>query len=565
MDTESFFPLVAVSAAALVGGIALFQSDRISRHILSNKTLDKKRRGEYVYQWKTAIDATKLQLEYYLAGGITMHGEDPERVMKNTTFLSDEADMDDLIGKILDKEKTAIDRYYALKIDKDSHDPTDDYYVFLAHEEYSAEGVSRNNTCSSSRILLYELPLIKFGMKLCQAFEDQLTTTTLCFVADASSGKASSMLEGLVKAAKTGVAVLSEPFWMVQLALLAETSILSSSKIQKLFFALCRLDAWSVRNQMGEAKTVMITLPGQATIRTLLPLTVAVFPEERHVFSYDGCVASVQRGIYGKKTYQRGKLRTTLSKILCGLCDDPVREATPMPSNSPLTKDATLSTLPTALANISVQYAQVVESWMSSVDAYFKLKQQEKSNGYLPYCFKVGFLVDNPKGNFEPRTDSFWSLSSLLQFITGCRSRPLPEGGIDAAKEWLKDYNQHQFELQERINKVVAISEHERQMIENCCFQHKLILIGNKTLQDTVLPKEHWTLKQAVRAGCSCCDPDPYEQMQDEDQDGDESKHDRSASFSGSPGPLAMVFTADQTTNGYVDGKMSFAFDPTRF
>jgi hypothetical protein len=78
MDTESFFPLVAVSAAFLVGGLALFQSDRISRLVLDNKTLDTKRRGEYKYQWKTAIDATKLQLEYCLAGGIEMHGEDPD-------------------------------------------------------------------------------------------------------------------------------------------------------------------------------------------------------------------------------------------------------------------------------------------------------------------------------------------------------------------------------------------------------------------------------------------------------------------------------------------------------
>ncbi|KAG7355739.1 hypothetical protein IV203_000425 [Nitzschia inconspicua] len=583
VSSDSFFPLIAVSAAALVGGLVLLQSDRISRRILDSQQLDTKRRGEYRYQWKTAFERTKLQLEYYFAGGIEKHKEDPECVMKNTTYISDDTEMDALVRTIVSldvKTDMTTDRYYTLKIDQDPHDPTGDYFVFLARQS------------SDSRIQLYELPLIKFGMKLAEAFEDQLTTTTLCFVADASSGKASSLLEQLVTLSKTGVAVLSEPFWMAQLATLSEAKVFANDKIQKLLFALCRLDAWSVRNHVGDAKTVMITLPGQTTVKTLLPLVTAVFPEDRHLFSYDGCVASVQRAIYAKKVYKRrNKLETKLSSIIHGLCQDPVRYTTPLPSYSPLTKDVSLATLSNAFANVPVRQAQVVEAWMSSVDAYFKLKQDEVAgtNGYLPFCFKLGFLTNSPKGNFEPLTDSFWSLTALLQFITGCRSRALPEGVLDAAKEWLKDYNQQQSMQQLQMDKSVVISESERKMIENCCFQHKLILIGNKTLQDTVLPKEHWTLKQASRAGCSCCGPDPYDQMEaeEEDDDSDEYKNGRSITTRGidmnTPGAFAMVLKADnnKTTaasdgggtrptpsskkSGYVDGKMGFAFDPTRF
>jgi len=424
---------------------------------------------------------------------------------------------------------------------------------------------------------------VKFGMKLAKAFEDQLTTTTLCFVADASSGKASSMLESLVKESKTGVAVLSEPFWMVQLAGLLEASVLASSKIQKLLFALCRLDAWSLREEVsqGDAKTVMITLPGQATVATLLPLVQAVFPEDRHLFAYDGCVASVQRGIYGKRLFRRGQVQNQLASIINGLCQDPVRYATPLPSDSPLTKDVSLFSLAAALAKVPMRQAEVVEAWMSSVDAYFKLKQQETKNGYLPFCFKLGFLT-NPVGNFEQGTDSYWSLTALLQFITGCRSRALPEGVVDSAKEWLKDYNQAYAEEQRKIDKTVVLSETDRKLIENCCFQHKLILIGNKTLQDTVLPKEHWTLKQASRAGCSCCGPDPYEQMEEEEA---EERQKDGASSGGldmsAPGAFAMAFKTENNPssamgtsqdsrgpssgNGYVDGKMGFAFDPSRF
>jgi hypothetical protein len=571
-STDFFLPLVIVFGATLAGGLVLLQSDRVSRRILNSSKLDAKRRGEYRYSWKNAIEKTKLQLDYYFAGGIETYKEDPECVMKSTEFVSKEEDMNDLIHRILIK-KNRESKFYTLKIDKDPHDPTGDYFLFLVEEKMDEK---------SAVVKLYEVPLVKFGLKLAQAFEDQLTTTTLCFVADASSGKASKMLELLVKEAKTGVVVLSEPFWMIQLAGLMDAAVLTSSKIQKLFFALCRLDAWSLRDEIakGDAKTVLITLPGQATVATLLPLSQKVFPEDRHLFAYDGCVSSVKKGMYAQSQYRRGKLETQLASIINGICQDPIRYTTPFPSNSPLTKDASLRTLADAFSNIPLTQGQVVETWMSSVDAYFKLKQEETKNGYLPFCFKLGFLT-SPVGNFEQGSDSFWSLTALLQFVTGCRSRALPEGVVDAAKEWLKDYNQIQSDEQKRIDKYVNISEHDRKMIENCVFQHKLILIGNKTLQDTVLPKEHWTLKQASRAGCSCCGPDPYDMEQEEEDAAEERTNDRATSNGidmNSPGAFAMAFKTDGMTasnsnknigapsnSGYVDGKLGFAFDPTRF
>merc|ERR1712070_834104 len=112
-----------------------------------------------------------------------------------------------------------------------------------------------------------------------------------------------------------------------------------------------------------------------------------------------------------------------------------------------------------------------------------------------------------------------------MQFVTGCQGRSISTEKIDAAKEWIKDYNLTQVAEQAKVEKSVALSEHDRTMIENCCFQHKQILIGNKTLQDTVLPKEHWTLKQASRNGCSCCGPDPYDLMTEEEAE--ESNPDR--------------------------------------
>merc|ERR1712238_423279 len=261
--------------------------------------------------------------------------------------------------------------------------------------------------------------------------------------------------------------------------------------------------------------------------------------------------SSVQRGIYAEGIFKRSQLLPRLQLIIQGMCQDPVRLNNPLPSYTPLSHDASLGgtggRLEQALVHVPVEQARIVETWMSSVDAYFKLKQEESTNGYLPYCFKLSFLIGDPVGNFEYGTDSYWSLSSLLQYVTGCRTKAIPKGVMDAAKEWIKDFNQAQEVEQQQTD----VSEYEREMIENCCFQHKQILIGNKTLLDTVLPKEHWTMKQASRAGCSCCGPDPYDEMEEEEEE--EKIFDTGGS------------RANNNNNNYVDGTTGFAFDPTRF
>jgi hypothetical protein len=179
---------------------------------------------------------------------------------------------------------------------------------------------------------------------------------------------------------------------------------------------------------------------------------------------------------------------------------DPTRTTTPLRSR--LSKS--VLNLSSALSDLSVTRADTVEAWMGSVDAFFKLKEEENNNGYLPYTLKVGLLVDNPDGSLKPESDRYYSVASLMQFITGCRSRPLPEGVLDAAIEWLRDFA---YKHQDAVQKQSHLNAAEKKALENCAFKHKLILIGNKTLKDTVLPRRHWTLKQALKAVCACCAP----------------------------------------------------------
>mmetsp|Transcript_26540 Transcript_26540/g.62366 ORF Transcript_26540/g.62366 Transcript_26540/m.62366 type:complete len:481 (+) Transcript_26540:156-1598(+) len=461
--SDLFLPLVATSAAFATVSLVLLQTDIVSRKILDPAQLNRKRRSEYIYTWKKAVDKAKLQLDYCLAGDVEKYNHDPEIVMKNTEYISNDDDLSALAKKIVDK-KDELSKFYTLKLDRDPYDPTDDLYLYMVKDEYS----------SSKRELL-QVPLIEFGTKLAEAFENQPTTTTFCFVADASAGKATKILESLVKESKAGVAVLSEPFWMIQFARLVEASIVAPETIRKLFFALCRLDAMSARREVGCADTVVLTLPGQAVVATLLPLLRIVFPRDRCVFAYDGCVASVERGIYAELLHRRGQVVPDLEPIIRGMCDDPVRKTTPLPSNSPLSHDPSLGggggTLERALARVPLRHARNIEAWLSSIDAFFKLKSGEATD--LPYFLKLGRLTDNPVGNFESGTESHSSLKAVLQHVTGCRDGALPEEGLDAAKEWLKDHNAAQAAERTKMDRLVRLSERDRAGIESCCFQHR--------------------------------------------------------------------------------------------
>merc|ERR1712151_323825 len=106
--------------------------------------------------------------------------------------------------------------------------------------------------------------------------------------------------------------------------------------------------------------------------------------------------------------------------------------------------------------------------------------------------------------------------------------------------------------------------------IEECVFQHKQILLQNKTLKDTVQPTQHWTLKQAVRkGGCLCCAPEGDGEEEEEEAE-QQMKQLREQDMKGKPkkGKQTNTFNGVVTSSSkrhrpmYVDGKNTFAFDP---
>ena len=563
-----FLPIAALSASGVVL-LGMSQTDFMSRKLLNPQRLLVKRHQEFAYRWKTALEKATFQQNVYLGGSVDAVQSDPEWVAKQTAYLSNEEELQEMAKNMTNsKSKTKM---IPLRIDQDKDDPTGGYYVYLMERGISSPEDERE--IQPARLL--QVPVASFSKVLKEAFENSITTTALCFVADASAGTASKLIEELVVESKSGVAVASQPLWMANLAYLSDRGALTKQVTKDLLFSLCRLEAWALRDKVKESHTVLFSLPGQTTTPILLPMLQEVFPEDRHVFAYDGCVASVKRGIKARKQSPRAVLPKTVDEAT-SMSQAVVQHTTPLRKTS-LCK--TVRNLDMALSQIPVSQAEIVESWMASVDTFFLLKEEDATNGYLPYTFRMTFLTEPTQADFSKESDSYWSLCSLLQYVTGCRSRPLPEGVIDSAIEWLRDYNDSSKKTGDFL---LTFSTAERKAIENCVFKHKQILIGDKTLQDTVLPRQHWTLKQASKkGGCACCGPDPF------DEDEEEEEANRAAASSGLntsgpdmtvPGAFTSAFTTNGNngtslatsskkpgTTGYVDGKMGFAFDPTKF
>jgi len=192
------------------------------------------------------------------------------------------------------------------------------------------------------------------------------------------------------------------------------------------------------------------------------------------------------------------------------------------------------------------------------------MKEEEGSNGYLPFVLKMQFLFqDDVKitdpNNTNPDVDvvSKLCLKNLLQYMLGTRSRSLKPEILDAANQILVECCEEEKSLGS-----TSISDEQRKSVEACVFLHKSILIAEKTLPDTVQPKVHWTLKAAKKmSGCACCGPE--EESEDEDEDGVEKKD--VVNMNSNPLSAGLVQRGGGGgRRGYVDGRMGFAFDPTK-
>ena len=131
-------------------------------------------------------------------------------------------------------------------------------------------------------------------------------------------------------------------------------------------------------------------------------------------------------------------------------------------------------------------------------------------------------------------------MKNLAQFVTGRRGKDVPN------LETLKSF---------APQATCGISADERSAILETVFKEKAILLGDATLEDTVVPREEWSLKADRKlTGCLCCVPD---------SDSDEEEGD---GVGGREGGLRRGggegVKSGGLARGWRDGKAGFAFMP---
>lgn len=530
--------LSAYTAAAIwigsVGFITLatLQSDRVGRLILSPNRLSLKRLRSYQYQWSQAIQLQKLKLRYYWNGGVGK-GDDP-----TTSILTTGQELDELVRSIVsNKTDNSLSTMYTVgTIAKDENEKdAQEYYLWLFNVQESK---------------VVQVPAVAFGTKLAEAFEKHIFSSTLCFVHDAAAGTGSQLITVLMKECyQDTVAVVAGGLtraWMFQWALLKDQGVYSTAKLQSLLYALCRLETMQFPRSIN---SVVVAIP-TSIVPVLLPALHETFPDDRHVFCYTGCVKAVQYAEAKRRIFRKLQIPTNLTDAT-SFGENPVQFTTPL--NADLQSSVhIMPPYPHALADLPVDTAGIVDVWMAAVDTYLKRKNEQRAADFLPYVCRLDYILQDAPIE-KNKSSRYWSLRSLVQYVSGSASRELSDQIQDAIVSWLTDYK-----LPADAN---TLRHPLRKQIENCVFQHKLILLANKILQDTVAPQQHWTLKQAMKRGCACCIPE-------DDPDGEAffARRNKSSLYLDNRGADVMNGVAEPTRpRGYVDGKTAFAFDPTRF
>ena len=265
------------------------------------------------------------------------------------------------------------------------------------------------------------------------------------------------------------------------------------------------------------------------------------------------------------------------------LVDEALRMPSWVTSSAPISQLKSIRKLGDALADLPADQAGIGEAWMASIDAFLKLKEEERTNNYTPFVCRMGFIMGRTGlGNLaSDKVEELNELAliNLLQYVTGSRSRPLKDETVAAAKKALEEIKSKCVDDSEPFKQ---FSHDEKKLLEACCFLHHGILIGDKTLMDTVQPQKEWSLKAARKLqSCACCDPE-----EEEEEDEDDISTNKNAAGDNESGKVDMTMSqmglnkrpnasavggedapaAKKKQTGYVDGSRGAgAFDLSKF
>lgn len=164
-----------------------------------------KRRQEYKYTVEQSSEFNSLMVRQHVGGGKRVYDPKTESSIWEPYTKNDTKEMEEIIVNILDAKKPTP---VIVAMEQDLSDQVDPntYHLLLAFPPSSDDGggvatpVAPNFYPRRVRV-----PLVIFTEMLARAFEGQMTSTALCFVADASSGLGSETLTTIAKRCNHGV------------------------------------------------------------------------------------------------------------------------------------------------------------------------------------------------------------------------------------------------------------------------------------------------------------------------------------------------------------------------
>lgn len=499
--------LVASLIATLLAiCLIALQTDLISKHILSPSRLRVKRRREQIHCLDTAFASSILFLRQYInEGGI--YQADVER--KITDFVRDEEEIAEIVKTNIltntcsNGHVMGAPLIVGISVDLTSKQ-VGEWFIYLAFSIpppsiTTATAIEDKGEQGPPPVTRYgqriQFPLLPFGKALADAFDEwdeqgnNNISYDVCFVADASSGLGSRVLGQVFDhmSKSTGLVVFKELAWMSTLAHLVTQRKISSKDMERILLGLVRLTAHSIaqETQTTKSQTMVFLLPGQSCTAALWPLLQTVFPNQRHVLTYDGCIDSIQRGILLRNTTRSKKKRNRHNQQQHSQWVDSDLHITAMPRNiSATTPISLLKRIPDMaihMTQLNANQVDTLEAWMSSVDTFFKIQEEVQNrttsspSSYPPFVCHVGV-----QRNANERTNHLFgkepslldhsddeSLKHLLQHVMGSESS-IQEEVFDAAKSILSDIRVQV--LEEECN-AVEIKDKEQVAIEHCVSQ----------------------------------------------------------------------------------------------
>lgn len=176
--------------------------DSIYRLVLSPDSLYESRRSTQSNDLKRTLDNTLSVSERCVRSKINSVPK------SNNDDNSHNSDMDSFVNNVIMNEKNGTPSIVGIKAGGENENAV----ILLAvksnvdsDDRSKSSSGSGSSSTGTSYERIVEYPLVKFGNKLAEAFENKLTSTTLCFIADASSGLGSEILGSIAACAGTGL------------------------------------------------------------------------------------------------------------------------------------------------------------------------------------------------------------------------------------------------------------------------------------------------------------------------------------------------------------------------